>query len=121
MSTNVFVYGTLLAGESNAHVLDGADYIGDTRTAPEFRLLDLGPYPAAAMPGSTEISGELYEVCPEILARLDCLEGVPHLYAREEIKLACGAVAWIYIINSKQIDQHTPEISTGDWRGHVQG
>jgi len=115
----VFVYGTLLEGEPNAYLLEDAEMIGDAETEPAFRMLDMGPYPAAATPGKTQILGELYRVDRETLARLDHLEGVPRLYTRERIELADGSQAWIYLINPAAIDRRTPEITSGDWRSYA--
>jgi gamma-glutamylcyclotransferase (GGCT)/AIG2-like uncharacterized protein YtfP len=112
----VFVYGTLMQGEHNAGLLDGSEYLGGAHTGPDFRLLNLGYYPAAIEEGQTEIVGELYQVDRATLERLDRLEGVPHLYRREKVELDGGETAWIYLINPARVDRQTPEIATGDWR-----
>ena len=78
---NVFVYGTLMAGERNHHFL--------SESKPEGRAIlhgydkiDLGSYPGA-VPGEGSVEGELYEVDLDTLHRLDLLEGEGDLYLRK--------------------------------------
>ena len=54
----VFVYGTLLTGESNHAWLKGASCLGRWTTPPRFTLIDLGPYPVLSAGGRTAVTGE---------------------------------------------------------------
>lgn len=89
MATNLFVYGTLMRGECRHGALAGQKFLGDAKTAPRYRLYDVGTYPALVKsPGGLAIEGELWSVDDACLARLDDVEGVPKgLYVRRPIKL----------------------------------
>ena len=86
----LFVYGTLKRGCKNHHHLAGQTCVGDARTAPGFRLYDLGDYPGmVADPADVEgVTGELWDVDDAALAHLDDFEGVSEgLYRRELVPL----------------------------------
>lgn len=88
--TQVFVYGTLKRGGSNHRFLSGQRYLGDTRTAPGYRLYSLGDYPGMVRSGDPThtVTGEIWSVDDACLDQLDALEGVDEgLYARELIAL----------------------------------
>lgn len=79
----LFVYGTLKAGGSNHRLLQEAfakflheDYIAGM-------LFDAGPWPIA-IPGKNVIFGEVYEIPPNLISKLDRLEGHPNLFERRE-------------------------------------
>ena len=75
MITSVFVYGTLLKGESNYHWIRG--YAKKTQFAwVRGWLFDLGPYPAMIV-GNGWVKGELVELndCENALKKMDELEG----------------------------------------------
>jgi gamma-glutamylaminecyclotransferase len=84
----LFVYGTLMSDGCRAGVLAGQRFLGNHRTQPGYRLLDLGPYPGLIRqdPGSA-IEGELYEIDSGLRARLDRIEGAPLLFRLEEVEL----------------------------------
>jgi gamma-glutamylcyclotransferase (GGCT)/AIG2-like uncharacterized protein YtfP len=117
----VFVYGTLLAGESNHRVLGDSECLGRAVTRPGFRFVDCGYYPAALTDGETAIVGEVYRVNEVTLERLDYLESVPRLYDRKLIELADGSVAWIYLLNPAGYlaGRDLPGIPGGDWRAYL--
>ena len=88
--TRVFVYGTLKRGGSNHHHLAGQQFVATARTPPAFRLYLLDGYPGlvASPENGRSIEGEIWEVDPAGLARLDELEGTAeNLYARRPITL----------------------------------
>jgi hypothetical protein len=58
----LFVYGTLLSGERSHDRLGGSEKLGDATTEAIFHLVDLGPYPAMVIDGTTAVAGELYRV-----------------------------------------------------------
>ena len=113
MDHQVFVYGTLLHGEVNHHLLAGARFLGPHRTAPCYCLLRLGAYPGAVRAGGDTILGEVFQVNTAGLRRLDRLEEYPDLYDRQLIPTPYGR-AWIYLYRGPRADR--PVIKGGDWR-----
>lgn len=86
----LFVYGTLKRGCRNHAYLAGQSFAGEARTPPGFRLFELGGHPGMiALADDREgVTGELWSVDAECLARLDVLEGVAEgLYRRERVPL----------------------------------
>jgi gamma-glutamylcyclotransferase (GGCT)/AIG2-like uncharacterized protein YtfP len=85
----VFVYGTLKRGSDNHRELAGQRFVGPARTSPAFRLYQLNGYPGMVeAPDGLSIEGELWEVDPGGLDRLDRFEGTDAgLYARVPIRL----------------------------------
>jgi gamma-glutamylcyclotransferase (GGCT)/AIG2-like uncharacterized protein YtfP len=93
----VFVYGTLRRGESHAHLMQRARYLGPHVTEPRYTLCDMGECPAAISWGTTAIHGEIYEVDNDLLRRLDEYEEFPRIYNRKLIHTPHGG-AWIYLM-----------------------
>lgn len=121
MNTRIFVYGTLLHGEPNHGLLARARLVGPTWTAPLYRFVSLGGFPALLHGGKTSIAGEVYEVDEETLARLDRLEGHPRFYRRETIDLhdddGSGDVAGrveAYVLQEEP--RNADVIQHGKWR-----
>ena len=112
----VFVYGTLLTGERNAHWAHGA------RRHPAWTrgtIYDTGfGFPAFVRNGERKILGEVLTCNEEQFASMDRLEGYPRLYRREQIEVypvGGGRVrAWVYIMNS--LPEGAKEIESGSWR-----
>ena len=77
---NVFVYGTLMEGESNHRFLENSTCLGKA-TVEGYDMYDVGWYPAI-VPGDSLIVGELYSVPLEDIASIDMLEGEGSLYAK---------------------------------------
>ncbi len=111
----VFVYGTLLRGESNHGILGRSKLLGEVRTPPEYELLDLGYFPAMVAGGQTAVAGEIYAVGEATLQRLDRLEGHPHFYTRTIIQLEDGTQVQTYLLPSDQA-HGKPRIASGNWR-----
>ena len=77
----IFVYGTLMRGESNEHVMKHARFIGEGTTPGS--VYGYGYAPGAVRPDHKAhrgglIHGELYEVPEGTKQILDMLEGVEH-------------------------------------------
>ena len=74
----IFVYGTLKRGCSNHAFLAGQTFVGEAQTQPRYRLFDLGGYPGMVevSEGGLQIRGEVWDVDPACLSRLDVLEDV---------------------------------------------
>jgi gamma-glutamylcyclotransferase (GGCT)/AIG2-like uncharacterized protein YtfP len=118
--TLLFVYGTLKRGGSNHGVLSDQSFVGEARTVPGFRLFDLGEYPGMIADQSSPISvtGEVWSVNDEALARLDAFEGVPEgLYRRVAIQLLepVGAESVQTYLYNREIAGRV-EIASGTWR-----
>ena len=113
MHHRVFVYGTLLRGQVNHHLLAHAERLGPLRTAPCFTLYLLGAYPGAVRGGVSPIHGEVYRVDRAGLRQLDRLEDYPRLYDRQLLPSPYGRV-WIYLYRGSVKDRNI--IHAGDWR-----
>lgn len=111
----VFVYGTLLRGESNHHFMSGARLLGRLRSAPRYSLYSLGAYPVLCCHGSSRVSGEVYRISPDILNRLDGLEGYPDDYDRMLLRTPWGP-AWVYYHH--QLPAAGRFIAAGSWRDY---
>src|SRR5262245_14117457 len=76
----LFVYGTLKRGCHNHRLLLHSQYIGEAQLAPNFVLRGEGiPFLCPVEPGTgLWVEGEVYEVTPCQLHRLDSFEGHPH-------------------------------------------
>ncbi|WP_295393346.1 gamma-glutamylcyclotransferase [uncultured Thiodictyon sp.] len=116
MQHQVFVYGTLLRGEVNHHLLAGAQFLGDHRTAPCFSLVLLGAYPGAVQTGMTALVGEVFALNTGGLRRLDRLEEYPKLYTRRQLPTPYGR-AWVYLYRGQRGDR--ARLPGGDWRALV--
>jgi gamma-glutamylcyclotransferase (GGCT)/AIG2-like uncharacterized protein YtfP len=114
----VFVYGTLKRGCGNHRYLEGQAFVGTARTAPGFALFDVGGYPGMVRaPGGASVSGEVWSVDEDCLARLDELEGTDEgLYRRETVPLEgppgeSEAQAYVYLKSTEGL------VALGDsWR-----
>lgn len=114
MQTRVFVYGTLMRGEANHHLLSDAEYLGTWTTHPGFRMLHLGHYPGIVPVGGSAIEGEVYSVGKAHLIQLDRLEDCPRLYRRKQLSTPWGP-AWIYLYQGERANRSV--IASGNWRG----
>ena len=114
----VFVYGTLRAGESNHALLATQRYLGPWQTCAGYTLYDTGPYPAAVAGGQTRLVGEVYAVDARCFARLDLLEDYPRSYTRTLITTDYGD-AWIYLWIAP-IQPHWEPLQ-GDWCQRTDG
>ncbi len=129
----VFVYGTLRAGEHNDSRLEGAEFVGYGVLIGEYKMVDLGSFPAVVEDEGAEwvISGEVYRVTPATLyGALDRLESVDildpedrddearGLYYRRELDIQIGdetVKAWVYLMRPRRVWGDAEEIVSGDW------
>lgn len=111
----VFVYGSLLSGENHHSFLGGAKPLGEAMTEPVFSLVDFGDFAALIPDGQTAVHGELYDVDPGLLARLDELEDHPDYLRRTNIRLEDGREVIAYLLSS-QSALGQPRIECGNWR-----
>lgn len=99
-SEYLFVYGTLKRGFCNHHYLGDARYISPGKTLNDFALYTI-EYPFLChAPALYSVSGEVYQISQNDLARVDVLEQHPDDYCREviDVLLADGSQlqAWTY-------------------------
>ena len=88
--SRLFIYGTLKRGGRNHVQLAGQKFLAEAHTMPGYTLYSLGDYPGMIFQPADRhgVSGEIWEVDAETLARLDEFEGVPEgLYRRETVPL----------------------------------
>ena len=86
----IFVYGTLKRGGENHHHFAGQTFIDVARTAPGYRLFELGGFPGMVEHAVDRdgVVGEVWSVDAQCLRRLDELEGVAEgLYQRKRVPL----------------------------------
>jgi gamma-glutamylaminecyclotransferase len=85
----LFIYGTLKRSQAAHHLLAGQRFLGEARTAPLYRIVDLGPYPTLvdAADDGLACHGEHWQVDAACLARLDDYEGAPVHYCRRPVTL----------------------------------
>ena len=131
--TSVFVYGTLMPGERNAHVAQrGGHYTACPARLGGFRLFHLHPenYPGVT-PGTTadSVQGHVLTYSAtdweRALPFLDALEGLhetPPLYTREIVQVededGQRAATWVYVYARPERLQApgVQFIGSGDWR-----
>ena len=91
----VFVYGTLMNGESNHHFLESSTCLG--KAAIEgYDMYNVGGFYPAIIPGNARIIGELYEVHENDMTSIDMLEGEGSLYIRKCEITTGNELAYIY-------------------------
>lgn len=106
----VFVYGTLMQGLRNHHMMKCARFSGAAKTMlPSYSLVQ---FPSKSSPGNVTpgmvkygndcVMGELYIVDDECLAILDKFEGVGEEYERSRVMLEDGSQAWAYFLIAKK-------------------
>lgn len=114
----IFVYGTLMKDEGNHDLLQGAKFLGEFQTKPEYTLYDLGAFPGMVEGGETSVHGEVYEVNQETLKSLDWLEGVPHFYERKYVWFEDGEGIEGYVLSKRFAGRCNlgMKIFSGEWK-----
>jgi gamma-glutamylaminecyclotransferase len=108
----VFVYGTLKRGHVRHFALAGQRFLGEARTRPQYRMVNLGSYPALIECGSAGVVGELWEIDANCLALLDHVERTADLmYRRTRVALAppheaVVAEAYFYLADCSTLPDH---------------
>ena len=121
MAFELFVNGTLMRGLALHRNLDGAEFLGEARTAPIYRLHSVddrhpGMYEVAE--GGVSVTGEIYRVPEEVWQRVEAGEP-PNLYCcpvrREDGREIRG------ILDPRKLAEcRHPDISAyGDWRAYM--
>jgi gamma-glutamylcyclotransferase (GGCT)/AIG2-like uncharacterized protein YtfP len=111
MSLQIFVYGTLKRGLSNAFYLAGQRFIAEAKTWPVYRMVDCGGYPGMypVKENGVSIEGEIWEVRENCLAELDLLEDlVGGEYERVAVQLEPpydkdGVLGYLYLRDASSL------------------
>jgi gamma-glutamylaminecyclotransferase len=105
MKSLFFVYGTLKKGYGNHPALKDSLFIGEATSVEKYKVFNCGFPMAFKDKEGLKVKGELYSVTqPEVVERLDQIEGNGHFYTRairkfRHIETGKLATAWIYEIN----------------------
>ena len=117
----LFVNGTLMRGLKLNWNLRGADFLGEVRTAPRYRLYsidDVHPGMFEVASGGVSVKGELYRLPPDVWARVEAGEP-PNLY-RGSIELEDGRVVdGILYPRALAEGRHRDISGFGDWRAYM--
>src|SRR6185503_18117093 len=101
----LFVYGGLKKGGRYHHALSDAKFIGEVMSRKaKYALFTPNDVWPALMKGNYRIKGELYEVDPNIINRIDWVEGHPNLFQRVMFKIrALKGLAYVYKASERLI------------------
>jgi gamma-glutamylcyclotransferase (GGCT)/AIG2-like uncharacterized protein YtfP len=117
----LFVNGTLMRGQKLHENLDGAEFLGEFRTAPRYRLYsiaDVHPGMFEVETGGVSVVGELYRMPAEVWARVEAGEP-PRLY-RGPVTLSDGRqVDGILYPRELAEGRHRDISEFGDWRAYM--
>lgn len=127
---NVFVYGTLRAGEINdigmaaaRHHIATPVLVGTTTV--RGHLFDFGRYPGLVPDvGGVHVQGDVYEISDELVAVLDEIEevypGVEGLFLPRHVTVDVDGTALTcrYYPVQRDAVKGLPEIRGGDWVAH---
>ena len=122
--TNLFVYGTLMPGESNYRQIE--KFVMDHKPGTiDGVLVDLGAFPAL-LPGEGLVQGIMLRMNQEALEITDRIEGYHSdrdrcLYVREEVIVRFEdrqeASAWTYLFADSAIVVDCPRLVVGESSG----
>jgi gamma-glutamylcyclotransferase (GGCT)/AIG2-like uncharacterized protein YtfP len=122
MPVDLFVNGTLMRGLALHANLQGADFLGEVRTAPRYRLYSIGdvhPGMFEVSSGGVSVAGELYRVPDDVLRRVEAGEP-PNLY-RGLVHLDDGrSVQGILYPRELAEGSHRDITQVADWRAYRQ-
>ena len=119
MSHIIFVYGTLMKGESNHYYIENQQYLGKAAIH-GYNLYNLGHYPGIrpSEHKTRTVYGELYSIDDNALKEVNRLEGEGSLYLlrQTEAQTEDGktVTAGIYVYNHETNEEKL--IEGGDWK-----
>lgn len=120
----VAVYGSLRSGLGNHRLLASAERHEDGVIAEgKFQMRSLGGFPGLLKDPevTSDIVVEVYTVESEERKRnLDCLEGYPSFYDREQVTLKDGRICWVYFLHAESYKTNGL-VSDGDWKRYYTG
>lgn len=121
----MFLNGTAMRGGDMHHLVEDAEFLGATRTAPRYRFHSVDDrYPAledlGADGGGAAVEGELYEIGYEQLREV-LLPAEPAGLELGVIELADGSGSFAMVLRRPRPDITTTDISAlGSWRAYRQ-
>jgi gamma-glutamylcyclotransferase (GGCT)/AIG2-like uncharacterized protein YtfP len=122
MAIELFVNGTLMRGLALHSNLEGAEFLGEFRTAPRYRLYsidDVHPGMFEVEEGGISVPGELYRLPDEVWQRVEAGEP-PNLY-KGPVKLEDGRVVDGILYPRELAEGRHRDISAyGGWREYRQ-
>lgn len=116
----LFVNGTLMRGLALHGNLAGATFLGETSTAPVYRVFAIGDrHPGMFRDDArgASVMGELYDLPPEVLARVEAGEP-PGLYIAD-VQLADGRTVPGVLFPRELTPGHQEITAWGGWRAWV--
>ncbi len=121
MTKVLFVNGTLMRGLALNGNLEGAAFLGEARTVPEYRLYSIGdvhPGMYRVGEGGISVPGEIYEMSDEIWAKVEAGEP-PGLYCGP-VELDDGRVLDGILYPREMAEGKHKDISAfGGWREYA--
>lgn len=121
MVMELFVNGTLMRGLALHANLEGAEFMGEFNTAPQYRLYtinDVHPGMFEVEEGGVSIAGEMYRMSDEIWNKVEAGEP-PNLYCGP-VLLDNGETVNGILFPRKIAENHYRDISEfGDWRKYI--
>ena len=123
----IFVYGTLKKHQPNFAIIKSGIFCGVGRLdkSYELRMVSMGSFPALIPSGKNspqEISGEIWSVDDESFKNVDCLEGYPTFYEREQFTILDSAdkkhTCWAYFIPDELSTKELTSVDNGTWYGY---
>jgi gamma-glutamylcyclotransferase (GGCT)/AIG2-like uncharacterized protein YtfP len=99
----IFVYGTLMSGQSAHHLLEDSICMGRYYLK-NYALYDLGAFPGVKEQEGGHVIGEAYFISDEMRARLDHYEGEGSLYLRRAVSITSShgdLNAEVYLYNGE--------------------
>lgn len=108
LTTNIFVYGTLMSGQRAHHILEGCTLLG-TWLLQDYAMYNLGNYPGIVEKEGKCVIGEVYTIPKALLIPMDEYEEEGSLYHRRTVTVTKGAErlevqAYIY---AREVDPDT--------------
>lgn len=110
---NIFVYGTLMRGNSNYEMyLSGSGFIGEALLK-DFALYDLGDYPGIVPLLGGSVKGEVFEIDEAAKKSIDELEEEGSLYIVRNVKVrlngeALDVLTYVYNMSIEKAE-YVPE------------
>lgn len=119
-SVELFVNGTLMRGLALHRNLAGAEFLGEFRTEPRYRLFsidDVHPGMFEVPEGGVGVAGEVYRMSPEVLAAVEAGEP-PNLYRGVVHLQDFGECQGILYPRDLAVVGHLDISAYGDWRAY---